>query len=231
MWGVIVVAKTRKAVAVDVPAPAPTGGSVSVPAGSRVHHVAAAEGDAFSPQRLTVAAGDTVVWTNRDSRLHTVTADGGLFDSGSLAPSGRFSHTFRRIGTLVYYCRLHGSPGEGMWGVVVVTKAAGGGGGGGGGGATGGARGGGGGSEPSPTLVVTRAEYDPDDHELRIEAESSSAALVVRAYVAATGNLIARLANEGGGDYRSEFTWPSNPRRIRIESNLGGSATSGVEVK
>ena len=64
-------------------------------------------GFAFSPASLTVAAGTTVTWTNKDSVTHTVTSDSGAFDSGNLAPGGMFSFTFKQAGAYKYHCAIH----------------------------------------------------------------------------------------------------------------------------
>lgn len=77
---------------------------------------------AFEPRTVTVPAGTTVVWVNRDAFAHTVTADNGSFDSGLIPPGGAFRFTFERPGTYPYYCVPHGGPGGvGMAGLVVVT--------------------------------------------------------------------------------------------------------------
>jgi plastocyanin len=70
----------------------------------------------FEPATITVSAGDTVTWTNEDSTSHTVTADGGEFDSGSLANGDSFSFTFETAGTIAYHCSIHPT----MEGTVVV---------------------------------------------------------------------------------------------------------------
>ncbi len=62
---------------------------------------------AFSPDTLTVKAGTTVKWTNKDSTAHTVTADDGSFDSGTLNPGMTFSFTFKQAGTVSYHCTIH----------------------------------------------------------------------------------------------------------------------------
>ena len=54
---------------------------------SRTHDVDIT-GKGFSPNRLTLKAGDSVSWTNTDSRDHTVTGPG--FGSGNIKPGGRF---------------------------------------------------------------------------------------------------------------------------------------------
>lgn len=79
----------------------------------------------FSPQTVTVRAGDTVVWQNTSSSTHTVTAEqvpaGAVaFDSGSLRPGAQFSHTFTVPGEYRYYCEPH--RGMGMVGTVVVQR-------------------------------------------------------------------------------------------------------------
>jgi plastocyanin len=143
MWGVIVVSRSAASVAIPGGAPPTGAGNVSVPPGSAVHRVAAADGDVFSPHKVTIRAGDTVIWTNRDSSAHTVTSDTRAFNSGSMGAGVRFSHTFRRTGTFYYHCAFHGSARSGMWGVIVVV-------------ARGQDAGGGGGVAPPP-------DYDADN--------------------------------------------------------------------
>ena len=65
------------------------------------------QGMAFNPGTLTVAAGTTVTWTNKDAVTHTVTSTTNLFDSGSLGTNGTFSHTFATAGTYSYFCKIH----------------------------------------------------------------------------------------------------------------------------
>jgi plastocyanin len=62
---------------------------------------------AFTPATLTVKVGTTVVWTNKDSTAHTVTADDGTFNSGNVAPGATYSYTFAKAGTVVYHCAIH----------------------------------------------------------------------------------------------------------------------------
>ncbi|MBX6365954.1 MAG: cupredoxin family copper-binding protein [Gemmatimonadetes bacterium] len=71
---------------------------------------------AFGPARLQVAAGTTIVWTNRDPVPHSVTADDGSFDSGVIEPGKTWRHTFTRPGTYNFHCTPHPF----MKGVVVV---------------------------------------------------------------------------------------------------------------
>jgi plastocyanin len=71
---------------------------------------------AFNPPTIEVAAGTTVTWTNNDSAPHTVTQDGGGFQSGRLDQGQTFSFTFDTPGTYEYHCEFHPN----MHGTVVV---------------------------------------------------------------------------------------------------------------
>jgi plastocyanin len=64
-------------------------------------------GTLFSPPTVQVLAGDQVRWMNHDSRPHTATADGGAFDTGSIAAHGEASATFPTVGSFAYTCRIH----------------------------------------------------------------------------------------------------------------------------
>jgi len=75
----------------------------------------------FTPDRLDVQVGDTVVWLAGDDD-HTVTARDGSFDSsprGLMGEGDEFRWRFRVPGEYPYYCRIHGN--RGMQGVIVVT--------------------------------------------------------------------------------------------------------------
>jgi plastocyanin len=75
----------------------------------------------FTPMTIHVPAGGTVLWTNDSFLAHTVTADDGSFDSGSVDPGDSFSQLFDEPGTYQYYCEPHGSPGlHGMSGTIIV---------------------------------------------------------------------------------------------------------------
>jgi plastocyanin len=75
----------------------------------------------YAPEELTITPGTTVIWTNNGEFPHTVTADDGSFNSGSLQSGNRFEHTFDLPGTYPYHCEIHGGPGGvGMSGVISV---------------------------------------------------------------------------------------------------------------
>lgn len=61
----------------------------------------------FSPPDISIAAGSSVSWTNRDSIAHTVTSRDGSFESGDLGPGKNFFVTFPNPGYHSYYCRYH----------------------------------------------------------------------------------------------------------------------------
>lgn len=73
---------------------------------------------AFKPPTVNVQAGATVVWTNKDSFAHTVTAgqpgaqqetfDGQLGELNTNDNQGKmFSHRFEEPGSYAYFCRFH----------------------------------------------------------------------------------------------------------------------------
>ena len=61
----------------------------------------------FVPERLEVAVGDTIVWTNRDFVPHSVTAPEAGLESGDLAEGRTFRFVARKKGEVAYICRLH----------------------------------------------------------------------------------------------------------------------------
>jgi len=88
----------------------------------------------FVPEMVTIAAGDTVKWTNPAFVTHSVTFDPAMaatpgnvalppgvtpFDSGNLEEDQSFSHTFTVKGTYKYICKYH--EGMGMAGTVIVS--------------------------------------------------------------------------------------------------------------
>lgn len=101
--------------------------------------------DGYRPAELTVSVGDTVVWENTSSRVHTVTAyEGGIPDDAAYFASGgyedeqtardvfwddfggametgdQFSHTFEVPGRYDYVCIPHEI--GGMYATVFVAE-------------------------------------------------------------------------------------------------------------
>jgi len=79
-------------------------------------HAVRIEGMKFVPERLEVAAGDTIVWTNQDIVPHSVTAAAAKVESGELQQGKSFRLVARKKGEIDYICRLHPV----MKGIVVV---------------------------------------------------------------------------------------------------------------
>lgn len=67
---------------------------------------------AYQPNPAQIRVGDTITWTNNDLEPHSVTSGenaqaDGRFDSGIMAPSWTFEHTFTQLGQYPYFCILH----------------------------------------------------------------------------------------------------------------------------
>jgi plastocyanin len=78
------------------------------------------KGMAFTPAIITVKAGTTIKWTNKDPATHTVTSDPGdseSFESGSMGNGAIWSYQFNNVGTLPYHCAVH----TGMKASVIVN--------------------------------------------------------------------------------------------------------------
>jgi plastocyanin len=61
----------------------------------------------FSPKSVTIATGDAVKWTNRDTKNHQVVANNGSFASAVIKPGKSYTHTFTTAGTFRYHDALH----------------------------------------------------------------------------------------------------------------------------
>ncbi len=93
------------------------GSAARAPIAATTHQVTIAH-FAFDPESLTVAVGDSVVWTNRDDMPHTVTSnDGETFASAGLDTDDQFSFRFTEAGSYPYFCTIHPV----MTGTIIVT--------------------------------------------------------------------------------------------------------------
>jgi plastocyanin len=70
----------------------------------------------FQPMALTVKAGATVTWSNKDDEPHTVKSDTGLFRSGAIDTNESFRFKFDKPGTYHFTCSIHPR----MTGTIVV---------------------------------------------------------------------------------------------------------------
>jgi plastocyanin len=107
----------------SMPMPMPAdSGSTSAPAATDAPQAANAvniSNFAFVPATLTVPAGTTITWTNKDEEPHTViSSDGSTLHSPGMGTGATYSFTFPNAGTFDYTCGIHPY----MHGTVVVTK-------------------------------------------------------------------------------------------------------------
>jgi len=98
-----VMAATLLAAGADVRALAPT--SVEI------------QDSKYLPSTLTIPAGTTVKWTNKDEETHTVTSNTPGFGSAGLELGDEYTHTFTTPGVYPYGCDLHSF----MQGTIVVN--------------------------------------------------------------------------------------------------------------
>ena len=56
---------------------------------------------------LTVKAGDSIVWINKDPFPHTVTSQAGGFDSRPLQQAQSWTYVASKKGEFSYICTLH----------------------------------------------------------------------------------------------------------------------------
>jgi len=70
----------------------------------------------FVPAELTVARGDTVVWSNTDFVPHSTTARNSAWDSKAIEANGNWRFVARDAGRYDYYCVFHPN----MKGTIVV---------------------------------------------------------------------------------------------------------------
>ena len=76
----------------------------------------------FTPATLTVKAGTTVTWTNKDDIPHGIASSNNAFKkSGALDTDDGYSFTFNTPGTYQYFCYLHPH----MVGSIVVESTTG----------------------------------------------------------------------------------------------------------
>ena len=86
---------------------APTGPELCV--GAQAANVVRIVDFGFSPATVTIPQGGTVTWVNcsASATVHTSTADGGAWASGSLAQHVTFERTFDAAGSFPFHCDPH----------------------------------------------------------------------------------------------------------------------------
>jgi plastocyanin len=86
-------------------------------------HEVTMAGLAFVPDTLTINEGDTILWINTTSIVHTTTSGvggvpSGYWDSGLMSPNDSFYFHFDSADAFPYYCTPHWS--LGMVGLITV---------------------------------------------------------------------------------------------------------------
>jgi len=70
----------------------------------------------FQPASITVGRGSIIVWRNQDTVTHTVTAEDGSFNSGTIVVGDTFEQRFDKVKTYTYSCSIHPE----MKGTIIV---------------------------------------------------------------------------------------------------------------
>jgi len=128
----------------------------------------------------------------------------GMWDSGTHSAPFTFDFTFLTAGTFNYFCTPHGGC-CGMIGSVTVTEV--------------------------DTVLITRAQYSIARSQLTVQATDTDDTAMLTVSVTSTGEVLGPMINRGGGSYSAKFTGISNPQRITVTSDLGGSATARVRAR
>ena len=92
------------------PPPATSGGANAGATAPQTFTVVA-QNFSFAPGTLTVKQGGMVIFTNKDSAPHTVTADDAAFGSGTLQLGQSFNLDTKTLakGSYSYHCAIHPS--------------------------------------------------------------------------------------------------------------------------
>jgi plastocyanin len=61
----------------------------------------------FTPAEITIAAGESITWTNDDGAPHGLAYEDGAKGTDLLLPGASFSRRFDRPGTYDYSCAVH----------------------------------------------------------------------------------------------------------------------------
>ena len=72
-----------------------------------VTHTVTIDATSFKPETLTIKAGDTVIWINKDFIPHTASSKDSGFDSGTILAGESWRHTFKSKGKAPYTCLFH----------------------------------------------------------------------------------------------------------------------------
>jgi plastocyanin len=96
----------------------------TAPSAPNTVNIIGTESPFFVPNTINAKAGTTIVFSNTDGNIHTVTSvkagttePDGIFDSGMIKAGESFTYKFDKPGTYEYFCSIH----TGMKGIVKVS--------------------------------------------------------------------------------------------------------------
>jgi len=163
----------------------------------------------FTPQNVTIQAGDTVKWvwaaSGHSSTSGTPGNPDGMWDSGVQNSGFIFNQTFTTAGTFNYFCSPHGLC-CGMIGSVTVTSAV-------------------------DTVQITRAQYTTSRSQLTVQATDTNDTATLTVSVTSSGVILGTMTNNGGGSYSAKFSGITNPMNITVKSNFGGTDSARVKAR
>jgi plastocyanin len=104
-------------------------GGISDAQGATLKVLVKAGIEEYTPQRLTIRAGDKVTWINQDDSFHSLVSAGVVsrqatgepgepFINTALPGGSSYTQTFFQVGTYHYFCANHPQ----VWGVVVAEE-------------------------------------------------------------------------------------------------------------
>jgi plastocyanin len=77
--------------------------SLAVAAPAQAAEAVSITATGFQPAQVTIAVGETVTWTNRDTVNRQIMADGGMFASPQISPGDTYQFRFTRAGSFSYH--------------------------------------------------------------------------------------------------------------------------------
>jgi plastocyanin len=83
------------------------GPGVAAQAPKPVTHTVTIDGTSFQPPVITVKAGDSVVWGNKDFFPHTATSKAGGLNSPEIQSGKSWKFKAAKKGEFAYVCTLH----------------------------------------------------------------------------------------------------------------------------